>query len=344
MNTKAHILVIRLSAMGDVAMTVPVLLTLARHYPELKITVLTRRFFAPMFAQLPNVNVFEADVKGAHKGLKGLYTLHKSLKKLGIDAVADLHDVLRSNVLKALFRLDGKPFYQIDKGRNQKKALTAATNKRFEQLKTTHQRYADVLARMGYPVALNKEAFLNKEMPTKNLLEFFKPRNKKMIGIAPFAAFEGKTYPMVQMATIIEALVGHIDYTIFLFGGGPQEDKLLSQFADEHHCINTIGKFDFADELALISNLDLMLAMDSGNGHLAAMYGVPTVTLWGITHPYAGFVPFKQEANVLLADRQKFPLIPTSVYGNKMPSGYDKAIASISPVTVIDKINELLTV
>ena len=328
--------------MGDVAMTVPVLLALSQQYPELKITVLTRAFFAPMFSQLPNATIFEADVKGIHKGLKGLFKLYRSLKNLRFDAVADLHDVLRSNFLMVMFRLNGKPFYQIDKGRKEKRALTAASNKKFVQLQTTHQRYAMVFAEMGYPLVLNKATLLQKQTLPENRLNFSEPRDFKCIGIAPFAAFEGKTYPLGQMMQVIEALKGQKSYKIFLFGGGPHENQQLAQFSDGENCINTIGKLNFAEELALISNLDLMLAMDSGNAHLAAMYGVPTVTLWGVTHPYAGFAPFQQEMNTLVADRNEFPLIPTSVYGNKALEGYDKAIASISPTKVVDKITDLL--
>jgi ADP-heptose:LPS heptosyltransferase len=107
--------------------------------------------------------------------------------------------------------------------------------------------------------------------------------------------------------------------------------------------INLVGKLAFKEELALISHLHLMLAMDSGNAHLASLFGIPTLTLWGVTHPYAGFYPFKQDPqNALLADRDKFPLIPTSVYGNKYPPGYENAMRSIAPEDVLAKIEEIL--
>ena len=83
--------------------------------------------------------------------------------------------------------------------------------------------------------------------------------------------------------------------------------------------------------------------MDSGNGHLAAIFGIPVLTLWGVTPPYAGFAPFNQpESNQLISDRKKYPLIPTSVYGNKYPKGYEKAIETIAPETVLEKIKEIL--
>src|SRR5690606_10994259 len=154
MKNAAHILVIRLSALGDVAMTVPVLRKLSETYPALKFTVLTRKFFAPIFEDLPNVEVFEADVKGRHKGLPGLKRLAGELRAKNIDAVADLHNVLRSTILKTFFQLYKIPVKQIDKGRAEKKALTRKEKKVFKQLKTTHQRYADVFAALGYPIEL----------------------------------------------------------------------------------------------------------------------------------------------------------------------------------------------
>lgn len=155
-NKRTHILVIRLSAMGDVAMTVPVLNAFVQKYPDVKITVLTRAFFTPLFSQLQNVSVYEADVKGRHKGVFGLWKLYQELKKQQIDVVADLHNVLRSNILKKYFRFGRIPFAQIDKGRKDKKALTK--KKLFRQLKTTHQRYADVFDQLGFSIEINKAA------------------------------------------------------------------------------------------------------------------------------------------------------------------------------------------
>lgn len=337
-------MVVRLSAMGDVAMTVPVLNALLGQYPDLRLTVLTRGFFKPMFSQLTNVTVFEADVKGRHKGVFGLYTLYTELSKLQIDGVADLHNVLRSNILKAYFKLGGTPFFQIDKGRDEKKALTAPKNKVLQPLKTTHQRYADVFGALGFPVDLTTASPLARQKCPEKVYGLVGREARPWIGIAPFAAFRGKMYPLGHMQRVIEELNALDKYKILLFGGGDDERKKLAQIAQSNkNAFNMVGELSFPEELALISNLDLMLSMDSGNGHLAAMYGVPVITIWGVTHPYAGFYPFGQDPdNALLADRDRFPLIPTSVYGNKMPDGYEKAMETITPDDVLAKIDRVL--
>src|SRR5690606_21257569 len=122
MPKPSHILVIRLSAMGDVAMTVPVLRVFTQTYPEVKITVLSRPFFKPFFEGIPNLSFLEADVYGEHKRL-GLIKLAKEAKELGIEAVADLHNVIRSQIITKFLKFKGLKTATIDKGRTEKKDL-----------------------------------------------------------------------------------------------------------------------------------------------------------------------------------------------------------------------------
>mgnify|MGYP001947732232 CR=1 FL=1 len=327
--------------MGDVAMTIPVLRAFTEKYPEVKITVLTREFFKPFFRDLPNVSVFSADVKGKHKGLLGLFRLSKTLKKLEIDAVADLHNVLRSNLLKFFFL--GTKCIQIDKGRTEKNGLISGEN--FQQLKTTHQRYADVFSKLGFPLDLSKPSFpkpcsIYERM--EYIIESHNGKNvKKWIGIAPFAAHEGKMYPLDLMKEVIDILSK--EYKLFLFGGGKNEIDFLQQIADKYKdVVSLAGKLHLDSELDVISNLDVMLSMDSGNAHIAAMLGVKVISIWGVTHPFAGFAPFNQpEDYALLSDRNQFSLIPTSIYGNKYPESYKEASRSISPETVVNKIKSI---
>jgi ADP-heptose:LPS heptosyltransferase len=343
MAKPTHILVIRLSAMGDVAMAVPVLRVLAQTYPELKITVLSRPFFKPLFEDIPNLDFLEADVYGEHKRF-GLLKLANEAKDLGIDAVADLHNVIRSKIITKYLKFKGIDTATIDKGRAEKKALIAAKGEAISQLKTTHQRYADVFEKLGFPLNLGKHIAPPKKRLSPKLNGLLGVESKKLIGIAPFAAHQSKMYPLSLMAEVIRELDRTDKYRIFLFGGGKKEIKLLKEMEIPFaNVTNVAGKLSFIEELALISNLNLMLSMDSGNGHLAAMYGVPVITLWGVTHPFAGFVPFNQpESNQILSDRKEYHLIPTSVYGNKFPKGYEEVMKTISPETVVQKVREVL--
>ena len=343
-NRPVHLLVIRLSAMGDVAMTVPVILGIIAKYPQVKITVLTKPFTAPLFANIPNVKVYVADVGNTHKGIIGLWKLFKELKSIKIDAVADLHNVLRSSILKLFFKIASIPFIQLDKGRREKKELINPHRSLFEPLKTTFERYAEVFEKLGFPISNAEMGTMSRKPLPNSFKELDLSNGEIFIGIAPFAAFKGKMYTKDLMKEVVRHLSNTNKYKIMLFGGGPDEIKTLTAWSNQFkNTFNVAGKVSFSEEISLISNLQLMLAMDSGNAHLAAMFGVPTVTIWGVTHPYAGFYPFRQpDGNALLADRTKFPLIPTSIYGNKYPEGYDAVMETIAPNTVVAKVQEVL--
>ena len=344
-----HIAVIRLSAMGDVAMTVPVIRALVSQYPGIKITIVSRPFFKPFFDRIENVNFFAVDVKGRHQGFFGLLKLYSDLKKLNIDAVADLHNVLRSQILRKLFALSGKKVAATDKGRAEKKALTRAENKIFQPIKSMVERHVETFKQLGFNVDLSSREFEIK-FPQKAVLasEILKITGKKenqnWIGIAPFAQYESKVYPQDLMQQVIDNLSSDKMNTIFLFGGGKKEIDILNSFANgKENIINVTGKLKLQQELDLISNLNVMLSMDSGNAHIAAMLGIKVITLWGATHPFAGFAPFNQPLeNCLVSDREKFPKLPTSVYGNKKVTGYEDVMRTISVERVVEKANFIL--
>ncbi len=338
MSKPKHILVIRLSAMGDVAMAVPVLRAFTEQYPDVKLTVLTKPFFRTFFKSIPQVATVGVDLKGKHKGVFGLYRLSKELLLKDFDAIADIHNVIRSKILRCF--IFGKLAAKIDKGRHEKKALVSGQS--FRQLKTTHQRYADVFERLGYPLDLGNPIFPQKENLNDTMIKIIGNDSKALIGIAPFAAFEGKIYPIDLMTIVIKQLSQ--TYKVLLFGAGNHEKQILETIALRYdNVVNLAGLFPLSEELVIISNLDVMLAMDSGNAHMAAMFGVKVITLWGVTHPYAGFLPFNHDIDsAIIANREIYPKIPTSVYGNTWPEGYEKALGSIAPNVIITKIREVL--
>lgn len=344
MSKPKHILVIRLSAMGDVAMTVPVLRAFSLQYPEVKITVVSRPFFEPFFNGIPNVTFFGVDLKERHKGFLGLLRLFSDLRKLKIDAVADLHNVLRSKVVRTLFALSGKKVAATNKGRADKKALTRAENKVFTPVKSMVERHIDTFQKLGFQISLETPIFPEKAKLSNEILEITGMKSQNWIGIAPFAQYDSKVYPQDLMQQVIDDLAENRSNKIFLFGGGDVEIQKLNQLKSQHDNVLVVaGQFKFQQELDLISNLDLMLSMDSGNAHIAAMLGVKVITLWGATHPYAGFKPFHQPDDFCIsADREKYPLLPTSVYGNKKVDGYEDVMRTIQPETILNTIKKEL--
>jgi ADP-heptose:LPS heptosyltransferase len=328
--------------MGDVAMTIPVIRALVEQHPEIKITFLSKAFLKPLFDDIPNVHFYAADVTNTHKGIFGLHKLHKELKQLNITHIADLHNVLRSKILRSFFKFSSKDIGVIDKGRSEKKALTRTKNKVFKQLKTSHERYADVFRKIDFSVDISNPSKLKTPGLNNSVLNLVGEQKNNWIGIAPFAAYDSKSYPLDLMETVIDTLSKK--YTILLFGGGEKEINLLSKIEHKNEAVISVaGKLNLSEELNLIANLDCMLAMDSGNAHFAAMLQIKTITLWGATHPFAGFAPYNQPIkNCLLPDLEKHPNIPCSIYGNKVWDGYEDVMRTILPEKVIEKIETTL--
>ncbi len=329
-----HILLIRFSSLGDVAMTVPVISVFSKSYPEVKISVLTKEQYAPLFSHLTGVEVIYVSFQKGIRGLISLFSLAKKIKTLEIDSIADLHNVLRTKLLKLLLpRLN---FSSLNKGRSEKRRLIKG--KVFAPLKSTLERYADVIRNLDFKLLLS-DYYIKKPLALSKEIQYqISDFDKPMIGIAPFAAFKSKMYPLQQMKRVISSLSKN--YFILLFGAGDYEIKIINNIVS---CIpgtySAAGKYTMEDELKLISNLKGMIAMDSGNAHMAAMMGVSVITLWGVTHPYAGFKPFNQPfQNCLLADRKKFPKVPTSIYGNKYPKEYEGAISTISEDSILEAV------
>lgn len=338
-----HLLIARLSALGDVAMTVPVVVALAAQYPQLHITVLSRAGFRPLFEGLaPNITFLGVDLKHQYKGLCGLRRLSADLPIKRFTAFADLHDVLRTKYLCFCFRLAGVPVARLRKNRAGRKALTRAVNKCMEPQGPVFERYADVLARLGYPVRLDFESiFGTGRKGDLSMLPFpLEPKaENRWVGIAPFAAHRGKVYPLERMERVVAALSARSGLRVFLFGAGDKERRVLENWQKQYpRTLSVAGKLgSMRDELILMSHLDVMLSMDSANMHLASLVHTPVVSVWGATHPYAGFMGWnQQEANALQAD---LPCRPCSVYGNRPCRRKDYAcMLAITPEQIVQRL------
>lgn len=207
------------------------------------------------------------------------------------------------------------------------------------------ERHVETFKTLGFDIDLTHPNFPEKAQLTEAVFKVSGEKgNTHWIGIAPFAQYESKVYPLDLMQEVIVELAKNTSHKIFLFGGGKKETEQLQALSTNLDNVTVVaGKLKLQQELQLISNLDVMLSMDSGNSHIAAMLGVKVVTLWGATHPYAGFKPFNQPLdNCLTADREKYPLLPTSVYGNKIVPGYEDAMRTITVAAVVAKINSNL--
>jgi ADP-heptose:LPS heptosyltransferase len=335
--------------MGDVAMAVPVVYSVAMQYPDVRITVLSRGYARPFFEDLaPNVNFMEADIKREYHGVRGLNTLYRRLTAKQFTKVADLHNVLRSEYLRMRFNLGRYRVEHIDKHRSQRRALISKNHKVREQLPSSFENYAEVFAKLGYPLReISFRSLFPVEGGNLNLLPAIigpKKNFQKWIGIAPTAAHPGKCYPAPLMRQVVEQLiVKYPQARIFLFGRGRMEDQLFSQWCSEMpQCVYVSQHLEnMHQELILMSHLDVMLSMDSANMHLASLTATPVVSVWGATHPYAGFVGWNQpQENIIQAD---LDCRPCSIYGKRPCRRGDLACMNmIRPEQIVERIEQIL--
>ncbi len=315
MTRPKHLLVLRLSSLGDVAMTLPVIRNLLQQHPGLRVTMVSAALVKPLFENIERLTFFAADLKGRHNGLPGLYRLFKEVNQVDdFDAVADLHDVLRTKILRRFFLLPRKPVAVIDKGRKEKKELTRPQNKKLHPLKSTFERYADVFRTLHLPLRLEEGQGLSPKGEEPKTLKQLKAKGHILIGLAPIAQYAEKTYPLEKMKDVVRLLARHKSNRLFLFGG-KSEQEVLASWQAEFTNVKSFAGEGLQEELSVIAHLDLMVSMDSANMHLASMFGVPVVSVWGGTHPYLGFMGWGQRLdNAVQID---LPCRPSSVFGNK---------------------------
>jgi len=311
---KSRVLVTRFSAMGDVAMVASVLKELQQQHNSLEIIMVSRALFAPFFEGIPNLTFHPFFPDEQHKGVTGIWKLFQELKHYHIDYVADLHNNIRSGILNLMFKTAGIPISILDKGRSQKKALTRTKRKIKRPLEPTVERYADVFRKLGFNVTLNNH-LTRLERPIPDGFQQFIENGKQTIGIAPFAQHPFKVWDIQNWPKVFEGFSSET-HQFIIFGGGNQEKEIASSWETEFpHVISAIGTIKLRQELDLISYLDYMISMDSSGMHMASLIGIRCLSLWGATHPYAGFLGYGQSIDDCI--QVEHPNRPSSVYGNK---------------------------
>lgn len=330
-----HLLVLRLSAMGDVAMMPHAIRALREKYPDLRITIATRQLFKPFFEGL-NVELLTVDTKGAHKGLRGMWRLAREARALGVDAVADTHGVIRSVFFSLIMRLFGRPVAFIRKGRVEKWFRLGYSSSDAVPLKHTVVRYCDVFRRLGLNV--------DDPSPVTERPQYDCPMGEKRgvwVGFAPFSAHTGKTYPDPLRSEAVRLLAERVERLFIHSGGGREQEWAMKMEQTYPNVTALFGRVSLEGELALISHLDCVVSMDSLVQHLGALVATPVVSVWGATHPELGFLGYGCDPKGVL--QQEFPCRPCSTYGNKpCKEGDYRCIRAITPEMIVERVEYML--
>lgn len=323
---RKYLLVVRLSALGDVAILEPVLRLRAEANPDVLFLVAAPNLLQPLFVGMENVRFIPTEKK------QSPWALFKYFKKLLPQQVADMHHVNRVVVADWLLRLTGIPVVSIRKHDGTDKP----TWKRYDEVFDR----CDLRPGKSMPLLqLNSSDRFSLE----NRFWHTKPVDGQevRIGIAPFAQHQGKIWPLEQMEQLVQALSERGNCRILLFGSVEEADTLSLWEERFPNVESLVGKHSFAEELRIISTLHVMVSMDSANMHFASCMGTPVVSIWGATHPSRGFYGWRQ--NPEWAVQTDMPCRPCSKYGNKPCNrGNYPCLSTITPDQVLAKIDSVL--
>jgi ADP-heptose:LPS heptosyltransferase len=311
--------------MGDVVLLVPVVKSLVAAYPDVEVTLVTRPKYAPFFYDMERVVVFPADVDYTYTGFFGIRDLFRKLMRKGeYEVVMDMHDHLRTIILRSFFKLFGTRVVVFNKGRKEKDAFSRKENKITSPLPHTVERYRLAFEQAGYSFSIGEPPYLALSDLIQNASGWFaykkSTETKKWIGLAPFAKHKSKIWPLENYPVLIREVLKKQDVKFFMFGDGDKEiaffESLRKQFPNNVEVI--AGNLKLRQEIALMKHLDVMLCLDSSNMHIAALGGVPLISIWGGTHPDVGFGPYNIDPNsIVQISREKLPCRPCSVYGRE---------------------------
>ena len=226
----------------------------------------------------------------------------------------------------------------VNKGRKEKKLLIRGIKS--GPLKSMHRRYAETFAALN--IKINLDDFSHYRKINIDHYNYGFSSSDKLIGIAPFARHKCKEYSMKNILNFINLL--DKSSRILIFGAPGNEEQKIIKLCDNKSNRHVISSnYSLEKQMAIMSNLDVMISMDSANGHIASLFGINVITIWGATHPFTGYSPFNQpEKNSIIPDLKKFPKVPVTIYGSKCPKDYVNAINSIRPEIIFKRVKEIV--
>lgn len=342
----AKIVILRFSAMGDVALLAPVLKSAAEENPGVKLTLITRPKFSELFSGLKSIEVISANVDSDYRGLIGLWRLTGLIRKIQPTTVVDVHDHLRTRLIRFFLKLFLIHVVVFDKGRYEKRSFIKSKNKeKLKSLPHTCERYRLAMVKAGLKVTLVTDPPFRENIKSKLPAFLSVTAGKRLIGLAPFAAHFTKMWPLDKFREVLKNFSTEKDITFLLFGGGKSEKEKLDSICNEFsNCINMAGKLSLTEELAVMNHLDLMVCVDSSNMHLAALSGIPVLSIWGGTHVGTGFGPFPNPNHrIVEIPHTELSCRPCSVYGlPECPRQDHACMQHISAEKVIGALREML--
>ena len=298
------ILIVKLSAIGDVIQTLPMMEALKNQYPQAQIDWLVEEDASDLLVGHPALNrVIVSRRKSWQKRLfqkshfwatcSEIKKFVRELRSVHYDWVIDNHGIFKSGIMVALSRgrrkIGFKPFPGIaDEGNY------LFTNERYQPLPMDRhalERYLDLIAQVGVSV---KEPDLKFSVPAgarykaEKVLREQGLTSSPLVIIHPMAKWPTKQWPLGNFARLADNLMAQ--GASLVFTGSPDDREavhsILGQIQNQQRMVNLAGKTDLKELAGVFSLADLVLAPDTGPMHLAAAVHAPLIALFGPTAPW----------------------------------------------------------
>ncbi|MCU0325258.1 MAG: glycosyltransferase family 9 protein [Spirosomaceae bacterium] len=306
----AKFLIIRFSSIGDIILTSPVVRCIKQQIPNAEVHFVTKKQYGGLLENNPNIDkYFLLD--------KSLNLLIKNLKSENYDFIIDLHNNLRTSIIK--FRL-GVKSYSFDKLNWQKWLLV---NFKINTMPNKHivDRYLETVSDFGVK---NDNKGLDFFIP-KNISNPLSLEPNSYVAFAIGGQHNTKKLPNHK---IIE-LCSKIDKKIVLLGGKEDElngAEIVKQVGEK--VINFCGKCSLNQSAEIVRHADYVISHDTGMMHIAAALKKKTISIWGNTIPEFGMYPYQTEFKVI--ENKQLGCRPCSKIGyEKCPKGHFKCMQDL---------------
>jgi len=316
------LLIVRLSSLGDILLTTPLIRTIKSKYPVIEIDFVVRDEYQGLLKLNPNLSKVHIFYRDNDKNQE----LKQQLCENSYDMVLDLQNNFRSRRLLNCF---GDSAIRFKKNNLNKFLLVHFKINRLKDASQIPDRYASVL---GNFVLDDKgpELFSDNSSNPKLL------NNDRLIGICPGSKHFTKMWPEEYYIKLGKTLVKN-GFKVVLFGGSEDREICNRISSKLSLAINLSNDNDILQTAADMKLCKAIYCNDSGLMHTATSVGVPVITFFGSTVKEFGFTPYK--SNNLILENNYLSCRPCTHIGrSSCPKKHFKCMKDISPQLAFEQL------
>lgn len=335
-------IILRLSSMGDILLSSPLVRILRHRFPQARIDFLLKSQFAELYAANPHLNhLLTLD---ASKGRAALSALRSKIRSVGYDVVIDIHNNFRSTFLR---RAAGAKLFIVHKYKWQRFLLIKLGINTYREIVPVYQRYLRAAADLqleddGQGLELfipteqqNQVAELLRSMGLKS--------NSLIIAMAPGAGFFTKRWPIENFLELAKLCIERNNAQILLLGN--EKEKSICRLIQQElgsQIINLTGKLSLLQSAAALQSSHLLISNDTGLMHMATAIKKPVVAIFGSTSRELGFFPIGSAVSII--ENKALSCRPCTHIGRETcPKKHFRCMTAITPEMVFDVVQQMIS-